>query len=128
MRKLLAPLCALLVACFGLTACETPGQTALLGAAIGSVAGNGRHTIRNAAIGAGAGYLAGRIIRDRREDDGYYDDEYDRGPARRLPYADPTERRGFVISPYSGRVIDVRGIPHGAHVEDPSVGRVFINP
>jgi hypothetical protein len=128
MRKLLAPLCALLVASFGLTACETPGQTALLGAAIGSVAGSGRHTIRNAAIGAGAGYLAGKIIQDRRRDDDYYDDGYDRAPVRSRPYAEPTDRRGFVISPYSGNVIDVRGIPHGAHVEDPSVGRVFINP
>lgn len=128
MRKLLAPLCALLVACFGLTACETPGETALLGAAIGSVAGSGHHVIRNAAIGAGAGYLAGKIVQDRRRDDDYYDDGYDRPPVRRLPYADPTDRRGFVISPYSGNLIDVRGIPHGAHVEDPSVGRVFINP
>jgi hypothetical protein len=116
----------LLIACFALSGCETPGQTALLGAAIGSVAGSGHHVIRNAAIGAGAGYLAGRVIQDRRRDDYYDDDDFDR--PRRFLYAEPTSRRGFVISPYSGNVIDVRGIPHGARVEDPSVGRVFINP
>lgn len=127
MKHFLLPLCALLVVCFGLTGCETAGQTALLGAAIGSVAGDGHHVIRNAAIGAGAGYLAGRLIEDRRRDD-YYDDGYDRRAPGRLPYAETTERRGFVISPYSGRVIDVRGFPRGAHVEDPTVGRVFINP
>src|SRR3954469_23931624 len=122
MRKLFPILCAAFLACFGLTSCETPGQTALLGAAIGSVAGNGHHVIRNAAIGAGAGYLAGRILDERRRDEYYDDDAY---PRRRYyrdreVYAEPSERRGFVISPYSGNVIDVRGIPHGAHVVDPS--------
>ena len=130
MRRFLPFICAVLFAAFGLTACETPGQTALLGAGIGAVAG--RHTVRNAAIGAGAGYLVGKIFQERRRDDPYYDDDRDEvyvgRPARRYPYARLTERRGFVVSPYSGSVIDVRGIPRGERVVDPSTDRVFINP
>lgn len=130
MRRLLPFICALLLAAFGLSSCETPGQTALLGAGIGAVAG--RHTLRNAAIGAGAGYLVGKIAQESRRGDDYdrYDDDdlYDGRPARRYAYARPTERRGFVISPYSGNVIDVRGIPRGERVIDPSVDRVFIIP
>lgn len=133
MRKILPLLSVLLLPILGLTSCETPGETALLGAGLGAVSGNGRHTVRNAAIGAGAGYLVGKIFQERRRDAGYYDDRdrddvYYGRPARRYPYARFTERRGFVISPYSGNVIDVRGIPRGERVVDPSTDRVFLNP
>lgn len=37
-------------------------------------------------------------------------------------------RYGYVYSPYSGELVNVRGIPHGAEVRDPSSGRIFINP
>lgn len=62
------------------TACETPGQTALLGAGIGAVSGSGHHRARNAAIGAGAGYLAGRVLESERQR------AYDQGLADRDGY------------------------------------------
>ena len=110
------------------TSCETPGRTALLGAGAGAVLGNQSHTgpLRGAAIGAGVGYLVGRLA-DRARRDRYYDE--DRYGRHGYPLAEPTNRRGFVTSPYSPHnLIDVRGIPGGAKVVDPSNGRVFINP
>jgi hypothetical protein len=59
----------------------------------------------------------------RRYDRDRYDDRND-GPVcaeERYPVARPTNRRGFVTSPYSPyNLIDVRGIPSGATVVDPS--------
>ena len=74
-----------MAALMGLTGCETPGQTALAGAATGAAVGaavgrGGRDIVRGAAIGAGAGYVAGRVARDQRERayrDGYYDARYE---------------------------------------------------
>ena len=42
--------------------------------------------------------------------------------------ARPSGRYGFVCSPYTGELVDVRGIPRGAKVGDPGTGRAFINP
>jgi Glycine zipper len=110
--------------------CESSGDNALAGAAAGAAIGgllhgSGRDALHGAAIGAGAGYLIGKIVkhgrheRERREGVRYED----------LPYAEPTPRYGFVTSPYEPyNLIDVRGIPHGAQVVDPSCGRAFINP
>src|SRR5678816_3420113 len=113
--------------------CATPGETAMLGAATGAIIGNQSYTgaLRGAAIGAGAGYLLGKLIQHDRYyyDDDYYDDDdrYDHGP--RYPLARRTDRSGFVISPYTPHhLIDVRGIPRGAKVADPSNHRIFINP
>ena len=40
-----------------------------------------------------------------------------------------TGRSGFVTSPYRPyNRIDVRGIPRGAQVVDPSCDRIFVNP
>ena len=40
-----------------------------------------------------------------------------------------TGRSGFVTSPYAPyNRIDVRGIPQGAQVVDPSCDRIFVNP
>jgi Glycine zipper len=113
---------------FVLCSCETPGQTAMLGAATGAIIGNQSYTgpLRGAAIGAGAGYLIGKLAEHERRER-YYD--YEDGYYRRYPVARPTDRRGFVTSPYYPHyLIDVRGIPRGAKVADPSNGRIFINP
>ena len=61
-----------LAAVMGFTGCETPGRTALAGAAAGAAIGGALHgrgedALRGAAIGAGAGYLAGRVARNQRE-------------------------------------------------------------
>jgi hypothetical protein len=152
MKKLLCPVGILLTATFLLTACETPGEGAKHGALIG--AGIGALSERNiqgaaagAAIGAAAGALAGKIARDERrqryydeypedyyynrgyyDSDGYWRPEY-RSSRRDYPYGRPTDRRGYVRSPYRPyNLIDVRGIPEGAKVLDPSCDRVFINP
>src|SRR4051812_27514811 len=74
-----------LLAAISLSSCETPGQTALLGAGIGALSGH--HTVRNAAIGAGAGYLVGKIAQVHRREHGYDDEVY----GRRYPYGRLTD-------------------------------------
>lgn len=142
MKKSIPLVSSALLMAVALSSCETPGQTALLGAGTGAIIGNQSHTgpVRGAALGAGVGYLVGRLAqRDRRRayDDGYYDARDERRyhreeryeDRRRYPVARPTNRYGFVTSPYAPyNVIDVRDIPRGAQVVDPSVDRVFINP
>jgi hypothetical protein len=79
-----AVLSGAMVAIVGLTGCETPGQTALAGAAAGAAIGGAIHVrgedaLKGAAIGAGAGYLAGRHVQNERERayrEGYYDSRY----------------------------------------------------
>ena len=148
MKKLITIVAAALIAAISLTSCETSGQDALLGAATGAavggaVTGRGSCAFHGAAIGAAGGYLIGKLVRadqrrharerygdeydDRYDDRNYYHD-YDRG-GDRYPVARPTSRQGFVTSPFKPyNRIDVRGIPRGAKVEDPSAGRIFINP
>jgi hypothetical protein len=117
----------LLLASFALTSCDTPGQGAKNGAIAGAIVGGLatgrlRGAIAGAAIGAGTGALIGEANKEDRER--YYADN-----GYPLPYARPTENPGYVLSPYlPHNLIDVRGIPPGAHVVDPSCGRVFVNP
>lgn len=77
------------------------------------------------------GHVAKRQ-RERAYEEGYYEGSYERDDDRdydRYPVGRRTQNRGFVVSPYApNHVIDVRGIPRGAKVQDPSNGRVFINP
>ncbi len=98
-----------------------------LGAGIAALTGN--DPLGGAAIGAASGFLAGKVVKHERQrsyEDGYYDGRYGR---RDYPIARRSADRGFVVSPYSPHhVIDVRGIPRGARVQDPSCGRIFINP
>lgn len=147
MTKLLPPISLSLVVVLTFSSCETTGDNVLLGAAtgaaIGGIAGrDGRSALTGAAIGAAGGYLIGKAVQHERRraySDGYYDgreddryrrdDRYDRGERERYPLGRLTSRDGFVISPYHPyNRIDVRGIPRGAQVEDPSTGRIFINP
>jgi hypothetical protein len=143
MRKFLPSVSVALALALGLTGCDTTGDNVLLGAAtgaaIGGIAGrDGRSAVTGAAIGAAGGYLIGKAVqRDRRRaySEGYYDgrgdDRYrdDRYRDDRYPVGRLTNREGFVVSPYHPyNRIDVRGIPRGAQVEDPSTGKIFINP
>ncbi len=122
-----------------LTSCETgTGTGALLGAGLGSVIGantNGggnNRIVTGAAIGALAGALAGTVYdEDKRSRSQRYasEDSYDRPSRRSYPYGEPTRYGGYVRSPYRPyNIIDVRGIPSGALVIDPSVDRPFRNP
>lgn len=142
MKTFLPSISLALFVAVAFSGCETTGQNVLLGAAAGAlvggaVRGDRRGVITGAAIGAASGYLIGKAVqRDRRRsyrDDGYddrrdyrRDNRYDRDD---YPVARRTNRPGFVTSPYSPyNRIDVRGIPRGAQVQDPSTGKVFINP
>lgn len=131
-QKLLPLVSLLLLAAMTFTSCETSGGNALAGAAVGAAVGGllhgrGSDAMTGAAIGAGAGYLIGKVVRNERrarEDRYYRDRSYDNYPVARR-----TNRSGFVTSPYPPyNLIDVRGIPHGSEVVDPSCGEVFVNP
>lgn len=141
MSKLLPSISLAVAALMGFSACETTGDNVLLGAATGAAigglaGGTGRSALTGAAIGAAGGYVIGKAVQhDRRRvySEGYYDgrgdDRYDRYERERYPLGRLTSREGFVVSPYHPyNRIDVRGIPRGAQVEDPSTGRIFINP
>ena len=117
-----AALCAL-----ALSSCHTPtGQGAGWGAATGALVGAAATgDARGAAIGAGIGAGTGALIGAAIEADqrGYYEGR----PALDYPVGEWVGR-GMVRSPYTGRVIDVRGIPRGALVRDPDTGRPFRKP
>jgi hypothetical protein len=133
MKKSLPLVSAALLVAFTFSSCETPGQSALAGAGTGAAIGGllhgrGSDALAGAAIGAGAGYLLGKIAQENRRD--YYYNHYDEGGYdHRYPVGRLTSRSGFVRSPFRpNNLIDVRGIPRGAKVVDPSVDRIFINP
>jgi hypothetical protein len=138
MKNCIPVVCLSLVTALIFNGCESSGDNALAGAAAGAAIGGllhgrGSDALHGAAIGAGAGYLIGKVVkhgRHERERRYYRDGEYvEGGYYDDLPYARPTDRYGFVTSPYEPHnLIDVRGIPHGAQVLDPSCDRAFINP
>ena len=129
-------LAAAFAASLALTGCETTGQNTLLGAGTGAAiaAATGHSALRGAAIGAASGFVVGKILKHERErayEEGYYDRRYYREGHYRdgYPIGHRSSRRGIVHSPYPPyNDIDVRGIPSGAKVLDPSCNRVFINP
>jgi hypothetical protein len=113
------------------TACGTypgyaTGTGAAIGAASGALIGAGAHGGRGAAIGAGAGLLAGALVGaaiDAENARNYH------APPGGYPYAQRTGTPGYVYSPYGNHnVIDVREVPHGSLVRDPSTGGIFRNP
>ncbi|MEO5719409.1 MAG: glycine zipper domain-containing protein [Chthoniobacterales bacterium] len=111
-----------------LSSCETPvGQGAGFGAATGAIIGGaatGR--VRGAAIGAGAGALAGALVGAAIQED---QARYYHAPPGGYPYGQRTGTPGYVYSPYGRHnVIDVRGVPPGALVRDPSTGGIFRKP
>jgi hypothetical protein len=117
----------LLTPILALTSCESNTGTGALigaagGAALGGLLGGGRgeNIAAGAILGAGTGALAGHLIGEA-DSRGYYQ-------GRRLPYG-RSAGRGIVESPYRPyNLIDVRGIPSGAVVEDPTTGGKFIRP
>jgi hypothetical protein len=113
-----------------LTSCDTPTGTgaaagAGAGAIIGNIAGHGgtRSTLIGAAAGAATGALIGHAIQKDREE------RLGPPPEGGYPVAEWSGQPGIVISPYPpNRLVDVRGIPHGALVKDPSTGGYFRKP
>jgi hypothetical protein len=128
-KYFLASVGSVLSLSFTLSSCDTPtGQGAGFGAATGAIIGGAATGhVRGAAIGAGIGALTGALIGASVEADerGYYEGR----PRGYYPWAERANRPGFVYSPYSPHnIVDVRGIPHGALVRDPSTGGVFRKP
>jgi hypothetical protein len=128
-KYFVSAVCGILLVSFALSSCDTPtGQGAGFGAATGALIGAAATgTGRGAAIGAGIGAATGALIGASVEADerGYYGGR----PAGYYPWAEPSGRRGFVYSPYRpNNIVDVRGIPHGALVRDPSTGGIFRRP
>lgn len=144
MKKLIPSISLALCAVFAFSGCETTGDSVLLGAATGAAVGglatgHGRGALTGAAIGAAGGYLVGKAVQHERRraySEGYYEGRGERYDGRDRDYRDErypvgrlTNRDGFVVSPYRPyNRIDVRGIPRGAQVQDPSTGGIFINP
>jgi hypothetical protein len=109
---LLAGLAAALLA-----SCGPAGTGAATGAAAGAVVGGPI----GAAAGAAGGAIIGAAVGTR---------EAHRYPAPRggYPVATPADRPGFVLSPYTQRLYDVRAVPHGALVRDVDANKLFRNP
>ena len=116
-------LCAL-----ALNSCDTyAGQGAGWGAATGAIIG-GATTGRvegaavGAAIGAASGALIGHTIAQEEAA------RYGPPPPGGFPFARYAGRSGFYYSPYTGRMYDLRGVPHGALTRDVDNGRFFRRP
>jgi Glycine zipper len=126
-KKLFTLLCGALLAAFGLDSCDTPtGQGAAAGAGagaiIGGIAGGGpRSAAVGAAIGAASGALIGHAIQEDRAR------QYGPPPEGGYPYAKPAGG-GMYSSPYTGRVYDLRGVPHGGLTRDVDTNQLFRRP
>lgn len=123
---------ASLLLSLGFTSCQTayPGQATGTGAGLGAVSGAligaGAGGGRGALIGAGAGLLAGALVGAAVDSD---QERYYHAPPGGYPYAQRSGTSGYVISPYGQHnLIDVRGVPPGAKVRDPSTGGIFLRP
>ena len=128
MKKYFIPaVSAAVLGTLALSSCETPvGQGAGIGAVSGALIGGGAAGGRGAAIGAGAGLLAGALVGAAIQSD---QERNYHAPPGGYPYAQRTGDPGYVTSPYGRHnLIDVRGVPQGALVKDPSTGGIFRNP
>ena len=111
-----------------LTSCDTPvGQGAFWGAATGAAigaaaTGHGRAAGIGAAAGAAAGALSGKIIQENQAA------QYGPPPPGGYPFARRAGAPGLYYSPYTGRVYDLRGMPHGALTRDRDTGQLFRKP
>jgi len=116
------------LATLALTSCDTPtGAGAGYGAAAGAIIGGaatGR--VRGAALGAAAGAAAGTLIGASIEAD--QQAAYGPPPPGGFPLAQRAGRPGFYYSPYTGRVYDLRGVPHGGLTRDIDTGQLFRRP
>jgi hypothetical protein len=112
----------------GLNSCDTPtGQGAGYGAAAGAIIGaaaTGR--VRGAAVGAAIGAASGALIGSAIEQDQAV--RYGPPPPGGFPFGRFAGRPGFYYSPYTGRIYDLRGVPHGGLTRDVDNGRLFRRP
>jgi Glycine zipper len=116
---------ALALSAMAIPSCDTPtGQGAGWGAAAGAVVGAAATgNVRGAAAGAAIGAASGAIIGAAVEQD--QATRYGGHPGGGYPYGRRTDTPGYYQSPYPPyQVYNLRGIPHGAIVDD-SVGRGY---
>jgi hypothetical protein len=111
-----------------LSSCDTPvGQGAAWGAATGAIIGGAATGhVRGASIGAAAGAAAGALTGAAIEQDQAA--RYGPPPPGGFPYGRWAGTPGFYYSPYTGRVYDLRGVPHGGLTRDVDTGRLFRKP
>ena len=111
-----------------LSSCDTPtGKGAAYGAATGALigaaaTGNARAASIGAAAGAAAGALIGHTIQEERAE------SYGPTPRGGFPYGRYAGQPGMYYSPYTGRVYDLSGVPHGGLTRDVDNGRLFRRP
>lgn len=125
MKKLLL-LTSVLGLSLSFTGCETmTGTGALVGAgggtALGALIG---HDARSAGIGAIVGSLGGAAAGKLFEQ---HDSTLASNDGRGLPYGRRVDGN-VTESPYTGRLVDTTGLPHGSVVRDPEARRNFIKP
>ena len=132
MKKNILPIIAIaLFIAVAFTSCETAtGTGALWGAGTGAVLGgltSRHHSAEGAVLGALIGANTGAIIGS--EIDAAEAVRYGPRPRGGFPYARPTERPGFYVSPYPPhRVYNLRRVPPGGLVEDAEGGGYFRKP
>ena len=125
----LAAIAAVALCALALNSCDTyAGQGAGYGAAAGAIIGGATTgKVRGAAVGAAIGAASGAIIGAA-----ISEEEAARmgpPPPGGYPMARWSGTPGLVVSPYPPHnLVDVRGIPPGARVRDPSTGGIFIRP
>ena len=130
MKKNILPMIAVaLFVAVAFTSCETAtGQGAGWGAAAGAVLGAvaGGH-VEDAAVGAIIGANTGALIGSSIDEANSV--RYGPRPRGGFPFAQPTERPGFYVSPYPPhQVYNLRHVPHGGLVEDEVGGGYFRKP
>jgi hypothetical protein len=128
-KNILAVTAIIILSSFIITSCEEPtGAGAGYGAAAGAIIGGAATGhVRGAAIGAAAGAATGALVGHAIAEERAR--EYGPVPPSGYPYARWSGTPGLVVSPYPPhRLVDVRGIPHGALVRDPSTGGLFRRP
>lgn len=102
-----------------MTSCSTPaGAGAVAGAATGAVVGGPV----GAAVGAAGGAIVGAAVGAAEVR------KYPAAPRGGYPVAAPADRPGFVLSPYTQRLYDVRAVPAGALVRDVDANKLFRRP
>ena len=128
-KQVFAGVSALSLGSMFLTSCDSPtGAGAAYGAGAGAIIGGlATGNARAAAIGAAAGAATGALIGHAIQEDRAR--QYGPPPAGGYPVAHWSNSPGLVVSPYPPhRLVDVRGIPPGALVRDPSSGGIFRRP
>jgi len=116
-------LCAL-----ALNSCDTyAGQGAGYGAAAGAIIGGATTGhVQGAAIGAAIGAATGALIGHTVAQEEAY--RYGPPPEGGYPVARYAGSPGMYYSPYTGRMYDLRGVPHGGLTRDVDNGRLFRRP